>query len=108
MTLALSPEAIPSEEDLLRRVLQNNPAREIRIPSGVRWGKRLLPAANERHAKCDQGLRILLIGSWTLGFLILETLKVLERGNPTRFNIVGLVTDDPMDPDAKISLKKRF
>ena len=38
----------------------------------------------------------------------METLKEFEKQNPSRLNIVGLVTDDPAGPMAKISVKRRI
>lgn len=49
-----------------------------------------------------------MICSWTLGFLTFETLKLIEKKLPFKLNIIGLVTDDPVDKDAKISIKRRF
>jgi len=40
--------------------------------------------------------------------LAFEALLSLETGNPPVINLVGLVTDDPLDVDAKISVKRRF
>jgi hypothetical protein len=39
---------------------------------------------------------------------VLETLKEFENKYPKKINLVGLVTDDPLNPDAKISVKKRI
>jgi len=102
------PQDLSAEQHLLKQIVQNNPDRAIREPVGPRWGKRILPAPDENPTKTQQGMRILVIASWTLGFLTLETLKKMERHHPKRFNLVGLVTDDPLDTDAKISIKKRF
>jgi hypothetical protein len=53
-------------------------------------------------------MRILAVGSWTLGLLAFESLLDLEKALPGKVRIVGLVTDDPHDPDAKISIHRRF
>lgn len=96
------------EEDLLARILDDNPGREIRVPHGTRWGHYIAPAPDDNPAKSGQGLRCLIIASWTLGLLSFEAAKALEQRMPDKVNIVGLVTDDPLDGSAKISIKKRF
>ena len=99
---------ISLQEELLSAILAHDPGREIRVPIGPRWGRIIWPGPLENPAKSDNGLRVLAIASWTLGFLSLETLKSMERRHPERLNLTGLVTDDPVDRDAKISMKKRF
>jgi len=96
------------EEHLLGRIIQSNPGREIRVPVGPRWGKLILPAADEGKDRQPGGLRVLVIGSWTLGYLSLETIKDMERKHPDELSLVGLVTDDPLDKEARISAGKRF
>lgn len=104
----LEPHEFNAQEELLSTIIKHNAEREIRIPEGTRWGKLILPAKDENRNKNDKGLRVLGICSWTLGFLAFETLKLIERKLPFKLNIVGLVTDDPADRDAKISIKRRF
>ncbi|MFZ3044678.1 MAG: formyltransferase family protein [Desulfatirhabdiaceae bacterium] len=99
---------LAAEEYLLARIIQGNPGREIRVPIGPRWGKLILPAADEGRGRQPVGLRVLVIGSWTLGFLSLETIKDMERKHPNELSLVGLVTDDPLDKEARISVGKRF
>lgn len=65
------------------------------------------PDPSENPDKKDAGLRVVLFASWDFGFLVLETLEEYEKEFPGQLNIVGLVTDNPLNPDAKISLKKR-
>lgn len=96
------------ENDLLERLTGENPDRRITRVEGSRWGRLILPAPDETDRRPDQGLRVLCIGSWTLGLLAFETLLSLETLKPEGINLVGLVTDDPLDVDAKISVKKRF
>lgn len=96
------------EKDLLARLTVENPGRRITRVAGSRWGRLFLPAPEETAGRPDQGLRVLCIGSWTLGLLAFETLLSLETLRPGGINLVGLVTDDPLDADAKISVKKRF
>jgi methionyl-tRNA formyltransferase len=96
------------ENDLLERLTKENTARRITRVEGSRWGRLILPAPDEVNTRPGCGLRVLCIGSWTLGLLALETLLSIEKREPGGINVVGLVTDDPLDVDAKISVKKRF
>lgn len=72
------------------------------------WGQLIFPSEKETYNKTNQGLRVVVFGSYLLGYLLMETLHEMERQNPTRLNIVGLVTDDPASPSAKISVKRRI
>ena len=51
---------------------------------------------------------MLCFGSWTLGLMALEALLSLEASDAGKVTVVGLVTDDPLDADAKICVKRRF
>ena len=95
-------------EDLLTGVLTGVPGREIRTLKDTGWGELVLPAAAENPGKTAEGLRVLGICSATGGFLTFETLKLLERRLPGKVNIVGMVTDDPVDSRARITKKRRF
>jgi len=95
-------------EKLLHSIKAQNKVRKIIIPEEVKWGELLLPAEKETATKNKEGLKVLAICSWTLGFLAFETLKLIERRLKNKINIVGLVTDDPTDQNAKISKKRRF
>ena len=101
-------EELSSRQQLLSSIKEHNKGREITIPQGVKWGELILPARNEIENKNIEGLKVLAICSWTLGFLAFETLKLMERRLPGKLNLVGLVTDDPTDRNAKISKKRRF
>lgn len=72
------------------------------------WGQLILPSREESKNKTEDGLRVVIFGSYMLGYLISETLKEFEKRYPSRLNILGLVTDDPASPDAKISVKRRI
>ena len=96
------------EEDLLRRVLSKNPGRTVTRAEGSAWGHLILPAPEEKPSGTKSATRALFIGSWILGLLGLQGVKRAIRENPGRLSLVALVTDDPLDPDAKISVHKRF
>ena len=86
------------EHDLLARLEADNPNRAIGVLDGSQWGHLILPGADEHPKKNDRGLKVLVIGSWTLGMLAFEAIREVERAEPDRMNIIGLVTDDPLDP----------
>lgn len=101
-------EELSTRQQLLSSIKEHNKGREITIPQGVKWGELILPAEDETENKNVEGLKVLAICSWTLGILAFETLKLMERRLPGKLNLVGLVTDDPTDKNAKISKKRRF
>lgn len=96
------------EKELLARLSGENRGRVIKRVRGSRWGRLIHPAPEEADKRPGQGVGVLFIGSWTLGLLALEALVALEAEMPGGFRLVGMVTDDPLDADAKISMKKRF
>ncbi len=96
------------EKDLLSKLKVDNLGRDIFSLPECGWGHRVTPAPDENPNKTGNGLRVLVIGSWTLGMLAFDAIRELECEKPDKVNIVGLVTDDPLDPDAKISEHKRF
>lgn len=74
----------------------------------LRWGELILPAEGENPGKTDEGLRILAIASMPIGYTVLRTLEAYEQHFPKRLNLVGLLTDDPLNDDARISVRKRI
>lgn len=70
------------------------------------WGSMYVPL-NPKPIK-NQGLRTVLFVSCECGALMLRDLIAFETKYPDLLNIVGVVTDDPIDPKARISLKKRI
>lgn len=89
-------------------VIRDREGRQFRQETDSRWGGLLEPAPGENPAKTDEGMRIVLFSSWEFGYVVLETLKSIESNFHQKLNLVGFVTDDPMSPDAKISVKKRI
>ncbi len=96
------------ENELLARITAENPGRRSEKVAGSRWGRLILPAPAESAQRPQKGMKILCVGSWTMGLLTLEALLAMERELPGKVQIIGLVTDDPLDSDAKISVKRRF
>jgi hypothetical protein len=71
-----------------------------------RWGALYTPLKPKAEKK--GGLRIVLFISCNSGNLLFENLVHFESLYPEKLNIVGVVTDDPVDPAARISIKKRI
>jgi folate-dependent phosphoribosylglycinamide formyltransferase PurN len=81
-----------------------SPFRVICDP-GSEWGRLYIP---ERLKTPGGGLRILLLCSTTAGYLLLRTLIHLDSQLPGKIDIRAVATDDPLDPNARISAKKRI
>jgi hypothetical protein len=96
-----------SEDIINYFVVFNKPGRKFTSENDTRWGGLIEPEPLENPNKTDAGIRILLFASWDFGYIVLETLKKFENKYPGLINLIGLVTDDPLNPNAKISLKKR-
>jgi len=97
-----------NEKSINELLLADEAQRKIIPVEDSRWGELILPAKNENPDKTDKGFRILVISSFLLGYLLFETFKECEKRYPNRLNIVGMVTDDPANPYAKISIKRRI
>ena len=70
------------------------------------WGAFYKPLKPKMDKK--EGLRTVLFVSCDCGNLMINDLSRYEALYPEKLNIVGIVTDDPIDPFAKISIKKRI
>jgi len=77
-----------------------------RIDAESCWGGFYFP--DHTPVRPRKGLRIVVFGSAIGGQLVFESLIRFEQKYPELLTIVGMVTDDPVDPQAKISLKKRI
>lgn len=73
----------------------------------MQWGALYRPN-NSVQSTPHVVLNIMLIGSAFPGYLMLRDLLKAVMVQPEKLRIVGLVTDDPSDPNAKISLRKRM
>jgi hypothetical protein len=70
------------------------------------WGRLFQPI---KHKPTDKtGIRVVIFGSTTAGHLVIESLAKYEIKFPGKVNLVGVATDDPVDPGARISVKKRI
>lgn len=79
---------------------------QIQKNTTVRWGGLITPS-KVKPTK-STGLRTVLFTSCSCGNQLLEDLARFEARYPEKLNIIGVVTDDPTDPAARISLKKRI
>jgi hypothetical protein len=99
----------PENEKLIQYlVVRDKPGRWFSSADDTRWGGLIEPAPEENPVKTSEGMRVVLFSSWELGYVALEALKTYESRFPSRLNLAGFVTDDPLNPDAKISVKKRI
>jgi len=69
------------------------------------WGGLYIP---EKLKTPGTGLRILLLCSTTAGHLLLRTLIHMDSQFPGKIDIRAVATDDPLDPKARISVRKRI
>jgi len=99
---------LKNERPLNKILLADDNERKIIPVEGTRWGELIVPAKHENPGKTNKGLKVLAVASFDYGYVMFETLKECEKQYPNRLNIVGLVTDDPANPDAKISMKRRI
>ena len=86
---------INPEEIVDQNLMHDDKGRKIITDVGDSgWGQLILPSEKERKEKTEEGIRMVIFGSYYLGYLLLETLRKFEQQNPSRLNIVGLVSDD--------------
>ncbi len=69
------------------------------------WGELYEPALPKKNS--GEGLRVILFISCNCGDITLKNLLRFEKKYPDKLNIVAVATDDPVDPNARITLKKR-
>ncbi len=86
----------------------NNERKIINEPGDSDWGQLIIPGKHENLSKTSQGLKIVIMASYRTGYLLIKTLIEIEKKYPEKLNIVGLITDDPLSPHARISMKRRI
>ncbi len=90
-------------------LINHNRERKIyNEPGDSDWGQLIVPGKHENPTKTDEGLKIVLLASYRTGYLLIKTLIEFEKKYPNKLNIVGLITDDPLSPHARISMKRRI
>lgn len=77
-----------------------------RINEESLWGALYAPVSLKTGS--GEGLRIVVFGSTNGGALVIDYLQRFEQISPGVINLVGVATDDPVDPDTKISVSKRI
>ncbi len=70
------------------------------------WGELFEPSLPKINT--GDGLRVVLFISCNCGNSVLKNLYEFEKRYPNLLNIIGVATDDPVDPAARITLKKRI
>jgi folate-dependent phosphoribosylglycinamide formyltransferase PurN len=97
------------KEDVVNRVLEHDrPGRSFVAVDGSRWGELIVPAQDEADVRAEAGLRVLAVTSFFLGTEVLSALLDYERAHPSRLHLVAVATDDAINADAKIGLRKRI
>jgi len=90
-------------------LLNHNKERKIiNEPGDSDWGQLIIPGKHENPSKTNQGLKIVIMAGYRTGLLLIKTLIEIEKKHPDKLNIVGLITDDPLSPHARISMKRRI
>ena len=74
----------------------------------IRWGEFIEPSSDPRPAPSDTTFRVAVIASLPVGFLVLKTLLALAKCQPDKLYITCVLTDDPVNSDAKVSARKRI
>ncbi|XWN31662.1 MAG: formyltransferase family protein [Devosia sp.] len=90
------------------RLKHRVPGREFLTDESMRWGELVLPAPNERRERPIEGAKLVCFASFHIGYLVLRAAQLLEDLCPGLVSIVGVVTDDPVNTDARIGMKKRY
>jgi len=70
------------------------------------WGEFYQPVKPKLNY--GKGLRVVLFVSCNCGNKVLNNLARFEQKYPDLLNLIGVATDDPVDPNAHISLKTRI
>jgi methionyl-tRNA formyltransferase len=96
------------EEPINRRLEHDRPGRSFIDVFDSRWGELILPSAEETAPRSGKGLRIIAVTSFYFGLEVLEALLQFERTHPDLVTTVAVATDDAINAEAKISLKKRI
>src|SRR5262249_39692471 len=96
------------EAELNHGLLLDRQGRQFVPVAGSRWGELILPAPGEAEGAGTGGLRVVMFASYEFGYLALEAVKAYARRFPGRLQLVELTTDDPMNAEARIGLKKRI
>ena len=98
-----------ANEDVLNRVVEHDrPGRSFVEIEGSRWGELILPAPDEAAQRQSDGLRALAVTSFSVSLDLLGALVAYERAHPGQFRLEAVATDDPINADARIGVRKRL
>ena len=98
---------LEKEAPLNAVLVHDRPGRRFASVEGSRWGELILPAPGEAAPHGDAGLKLLAVSAYTYSLPLLAAVFDFQRGNPGRLRLIGLATDDPINADAHIDLRKR-
>lgn len=90
------------------RLRHRKPGRRFTSAEGVRWGELVTPAPGEGPRRTEGGLRVVVFATFPLGYRVLRSVQFLEQAWPGRLSLVGVVTDDAINTDARVGLKRRL
>ncbi|MBX9702154.1 MAG: hypothetical protein K2X74_22150, partial [Acetobacteraceae bacterium] len=92
----------------------SRPGIDVSLLEGARWGALLTPphAAEPPDVAAPPDtvgdpFRLVLFGSFWIGHTALRGALAYQRQGPSPARLVGVTTDDPISPRARISLRKR-
>ncbi len=106
--LPLSTTDTPRDVTLNRRLKHDRPGRSFLEVDGSRWGELILPSPDEASDRTDGALRVLAVTGFLYGTDVLNAVVDHERAHPGRSHLVAVATDDAIDSDAKIGLRRRM
>lgn len=97
------------EYELDKLLINNDNSRKIiDEPGDSNWGQLIIPNKREKLTDYPRALKMLLVTSYKTGILLAKTILQIHNTYPEKLQIVGLITDDPVSDDAKISRRRRI
>lgn len=99
---------LAKEAVINRRLEHDQPGRSFEVVEGSRWGELIHPSPAEAAHRTGDGLRVLAVTSFLYGTDVLDALLQYEQSYPDDLNVLALATDDAINAEAKIGLRKRL
>ena len=101
--------SLETEKILDELIIKNYPdTKIIDKPGDSKWGQLIISKKKHNSSFTKKTLKVLLFASYKTGGIVLKTLIKIQSLYPEKLHLTGLITDDPLTSDAKISLKKRI